>query len=355
METGNELPRVAITMGDAAGIGPEVIVRAWLGGSVHRLCRPLVVGHPEVFRRTVGALGTPLKVREARSTDEAFAALDATPTDSQISPPLVCLRSGSDLVLGAGLGHVDARAGQAAYDALVAATDLALAGAVDAVVTAPLCKAALHMAGHRYPGHTEILAELCRSDRFAMMLYLSPRLRVGGQAGLGVVHATLHVALRDALVQLTADRVVECCLLARDGMRRLGVNRPRIGVCAVNPHAGEDGLFGDEESRLIAPGVASVQAGGCDAIGPLPADTALVRARRGEFDAVVAMYHDQGHIALKLLGMHEAVNVTLGLPIIRTSPAHGTAMDIAGKYTAESSGMVAAIETAAQLAASNAP
>jgi 4-hydroxythreonine-4-phosphate dehydrogenase len=138
-------------------------------------------------------------------------------------------------------------------------------------------------------------------------------------------------------------------------MRRLGANQPRIGVCAVNPHAGEDGLFGDEESRLIAPAVALVRAGGCDAIGPIPADAALVRARRGEFDAVVAMYHDQGHIPLKLLGMHEAVNVTLGLPIIRTSPAHGTAMDISGKYVAESSGMIAAIETAALLAKSKAP
>jgi 4-hydroxythreonine-4-phosphate dehydrogenase len=250
---------------------------------------------------------------------------------------------------------VDARAGQAAYDALVAATNLALAGAVDAVVTAPLSKAALHMAGRDYPGHTEVLAEKCRSDRVAMMLYLPPRHGVGGRAGLGVVHATLHVALRDALLQLTADRIVECCLLAREGMRGLGASQPRICVCAVNPHAGEGGLFGDEESRLIIPAVASAQADGYNAMGPLPADTALVRARRGEFDAVVAMYHDQGHIALKLLGMHEAVNVTLGLPIIRTSPAHGTAMDIAGKCVAESSGMVAAIETAALLAPSNAP
>jgi 4-hydroxythreonine-4-phosphate dehydrogenase len=333
-------------MGDAAGIGPEVIVRAWLDGGVHNCCRPVVVGHPEVFRRIARALGAAMDIRESDSVETAFADERTNSADF-----LVCLRSGADAVLDAPLGKVDARGGQAAFDALVTATDLALAGAVDAVVTAPLSKAALHLAGHRYPGHTEILAEKCGTDRFAMMLYLPPRLGVGGPHGLGVVHATLHVALRDALIQLTSNRVVECCLLAQEGLRRLGAARPRIGVCAVNPHAGEDGLFGDEESRLIAPAVASARTEGCDATGPLPADTLMVRARRGEFDAVVAMYHDQGHIPLKLLGMHEAVNVTLGLPIIRTSPAHGTAIDIAARHVAESSGMLAAIETAAMLAA----
>jgi 4-hydroxythreonine-4-phosphate dehydrogenase len=273
------------------------------------------------------------------------------PLPSGVSPRISCLNCCSDAVLDVPAGRIDARTGRAAYDALCHATELALSGALDAVVTAPLSKAALHLAGYNYPGHTEILAELCRESHFAMMLYLPPRLKAGGPVGLGVVHATLHVALRDAVALLTSDRVIDCCRLAHQGLVALGAERPRIGVSALNPHAGEDGLFGDEESTLIAPAVERAIVLGVDARGPFPADTLLVRARDGEFDALVAMYHDQGHIPLKLLGMHEAVNVTLGLPIVRTSPAHGTAMDIAGKGRASCSGLLGAIETAARLVA----
>lgn len=341
-------------MGDAAGIGPEVVVRAWMEPSVQRSCRLLVVGHAEVFRREARALDAPLKVVEVRAPADALQLLETEPALKSL-PPLVCLSSCDDAVAEVLPGKLDARAGRAAYDALCAATELALVGAVDAVVTAPLSKAGLHLAGLPYPGHTEILAERCGGGRFAMMLYLPPGPEIGGGSGLGVVHATLHVALRDAIGQLTTERIVACCRLADVGLQEMGAVRPRIGICALNPHAGEEGLFGDEEISIIAPAAELARSLDLDVAGPLPADTLLSRARHGEFDAVVAMYHDQGHIALKLLGMHRAVNVTLGLPIVRTSPAHGTALDIAGKYRAECSGMASAIETAAGIAARRQP
>jgi 4-phospho-D-threonate 3-dehydrogenase / 4-phospho-D-erythronate 3-dehydrogenase len=194
------------------------------------------------------------------------------------------------------------------------------------------------------------LAEMCGVRDFAMMLYLPPALVPLCPHGLGVVHVTLHMALRDVFANLTSAGVLEKIHLAHNALAAFGAKSPRIAVAALNPHAGEHGLFGDEETRIIAPAVEQAHAAGIQVTGPLPTDTLMVRARDGEFDAVVAMYHDQGHIALKLLGMHGAVNVTLGLPIIRTSVAHGTAFDRAWQGTAETSGMVAAIETAAALA-----
>ncbi|HEV3002809.1 MAG TPA: 4-hydroxythreonine-4-phosphate dehydrogenase PdxA, partial [Pirellulales bacterium] len=204
---------------------------------------------------------------------------------------------------------------------------------------------------HKYPGHTELLAELCGVNDFAMMLYLAQDEQVRGPAGLGVVHVTLHNSLRQVFQQLSTENILSKIRLAHLAMRGLKQSAPRIGVCALNPHAGEEGLFGDEEQKLIAPAVEQARAEGIDADGPHPADTLMVRARAGEFDGVVAMYHDQGHIALKLLGFHRAVNITLGLPIVRTSVAHGTAFDLAWRGTAESSSMVEAIRVASQLAA----
>jgi 4-hydroxythreonine-4-phosphate dehydrogenase len=226
---------------------------------------------------------------------------------------------------------------------------------VDGIVTAPLSKAALSAAGHDCPGHTELLAEFCGAADSAMMLFLPPQPGVGGPAGLGVVHATLHMAICDVPRKLTTERIVQCIQWANDVTRRLDgegclAGPPRIGICALNPHAGEQGLFGDEETRLIEPAVRRTAAAGLHVTGPLPADTLLMRARDGEFDAVVAMFHDQGHVALKLLGMHRAVNITLGLPIVRTSVAHGTAFDRAWQGTAECEGMIAAVRVAARLA-----
>ena len=333
------LPRIAITLGDPAGIGPETIVRAWTDPAVHQCCRPLVVGHPEIVRRAVRLLETPARVDEIDAPSEAQPARDAIP----------CLRAGSDDALAVPPGTIVARGGQAAYDALVAAARAALAGDVDALTTAPLNKVALWKAGHKYPGHTEMLAELCGVDDVAMMLYLGSGDTVRGPAGLAIVHVTLHMALTDALAALNEEAILAKARLVSRVMAELKGSLPRVGVCALNPHAGEEGLFGDQERTIIGPAVERARAEGLDVAGPLPADTLLARARDGEFDAVVAMYHDQGHIAIKLLAMHRAVNVTLGLPIVRTSVAHGTAFDLAWQGRAESSGMVAAVRLAALL------
>jgi len=208
----------------------------------------------------------------------------------------------------------------------------------------------MHRAGHDYPGHTELLAALCEVREFAMMLYLAPHDERPSSSGLAVVHVTLHTALRDVFAALSPEAILTKARLADRFMRRLEGLRPRIGVCALNPHAGEGGLFGDEELSIIRPAVEQGIAEGLDLEGPLPVDTLMVQARDGRFDAVVAMYHDQGHIALKLLGMHRAVNVTLGLPIVRTSVAHGTAFDIAWQRRAEVGGLVEALRVASRLA-----
>jgi 4-hydroxythreonine-4-phosphate dehydrogenase len=333
-------PLLAITMGDAAGIGPEVIAAAWAHPEIVEWCRPFVVGHPAILERAVRLVGSPTVVREITAPSEA--------TSSTTS--LDCLPTGFNDVLEVKPGGIDARAGQGAFEAISEAIELAQTGAIDGIVTAPLHKAALWRAGHKYPGHTELLAERCGVRDFAMMLYLGHDEQVRGPAGLGVAHVTLHTALRDVFEQLSADVIVSKSVLLCEMMQRLKGAAPRIGVAALNPHAGEDGLFGDEEERIIRPAVHKAQAMSIDVDGPFPTDTLMVRARDGEFDGVVAMYHDQGHIALKLLGMHRAVNVTLGLPFVRTSVAHGTAFDIAWQGKARASSMVEAIRVAALLA-----
>jgi 4-phospho-D-threonate 3-dehydrogenase / 4-phospho-D-erythronate 3-dehydrogenase len=339
---GDKRPLIAITQGDPAGVGPEIIVGAWTETVVHDWCRPLVVGHPEILRQAVELWQTDLKVVEISSPDEADP-----------SPGLIpCIPCGSDDILDVEPGTLDARAGQAAYEAVVTAARLALASQVDAITTAPLQKEALQRAGHRFPGHTELLAQMCGTDDFAMMLYLGPDEGLLSPGGLAVVHVTLHIALRDVFAELTGEGVLAKARLADRFMHRLTGSRPRIGVCSLNPHGGEGGLFGLEEQTIIRPAVELGLAEGLQLEGPLPTDTLMIHARDGRFDAVVAMYHDQGHIALKLLGMHQAVNVTLGLPIIRTSVAHGTAFDIAWRRRAETSSMIEAIRVASRLAAS---
>jgi 4-phospho-D-threonate 3-dehydrogenase / 4-phospho-D-erythronate 3-dehydrogenase len=363
-------PLIAVTMGDPAGIGPEIIVGAWTETIVYDWCRPLVVGHPEILRRAVDLWQTGIEVVEIESPEQAQPSPDVIP----------CIPCGSPDALKVEPGKLDARAGQAAYDAVMTAIELALAGRVDAITTAPLQKEALRRAGHEYPGHTELLAHVCGVDDYAMMLYLGPDEEVLSPAGLAVVHVTLHTALRNVFGLLSEEAILAKARLADRFMAQLmrptrakkgagpiyrngpeGAShkldltpfslRPRIGVCSLNPHGGEGGLFGDEELRIIRPAVERGLAEGLRLEGPLPTDTLMVRARDGRFDAVVAMYHDQGHIALKLLGMHRAVNVTLGLPIIRTSVAHGTAFDIAWKRQAETGSMIEALRVASRLAA----
>ncbi|MCH7989182.1 MAG: 4-hydroxythreonine-4-phosphate dehydrogenase PdxA [Planctomycetes bacterium] len=336
-------PLIALTMGDVAGIGPEVIVRACSDRTVHDLCRPVVVGHPTILARAAELVGFDGRIEQVEQVEE----LDSTRIDRT---SLVCWNPGNEDVTSVLPGQLDPQAGRAAYDYLISAARAALEGKVAALTTAPLNKAALRNAGLNYPGHTEILADVCGVDRFAMMLYLPSGGTIRSPHGLGVAHVTLHTSLASVPELLSETRVQETIELIAAFMADLGCERPRIGVCALNPHAGEEGLFGSEESLVIAPAVAAAKKAGLDVRGPLPADTLFRRAVNGEFDGVAAMYHDQGHIAFKLIGFDRAVNVTLGLPIVRTSPSHGTAFDIAWKGTAQADGMIEAIRVAALLA-----
>ena len=282
-------PSVALTLGDVAGIGPEVVALAWADSRLHALARPFVVGDAATLRRALDLTGHAAAIQVEVITD---------PEAARPAPGLIpCLEVlGLDLA-GVEPGRVDARAGRAAAAWLVAAIDLALLDRVDAIVTLPLHKESLHRAGVPHPGHTEILAERCGVPEHAMMLYL-PDDATGG--GLGVVHATLHVALRRVFDLLTVESVRAKIHLADQALRPLtGGRPPRVAVAGLNPHAGENGLFGTEEIEVIAPAVARARADGVDVVGPIAADTLFGRAVGGEFDAVVAMYHDQGHVALE--------------------------------------------------------
>ena len=332
-------PRIAMTLGDVAGIGPEVVVRALADDRLRQTCRPLVIGHPAVVERARRLVGVALDFVEVESPRAADWSSSTIP----------CWNPSIDEAAQVPAGGIDARAGRAAYDYLVAAARATLRGDLDGITTAPLNKAALHATGLDYPGHTEILAHECGVHDFAMMLYLPPGAPLKGVYGLGVAHVTLHTSIQSVPGLLNPTLIGETIHLIANFLKRIGCPSPRIGVCALNPHAGENGLFGNEESLLIAPAVESAAQSGVDAKGPIPADALLRRAVQGEFDGVAAMYHDQGHIALKLIGFERAVNVTLGLPIVRTSPSHGTAFDIAWKGLARADGFVEAVQTAIQL------
>ncbi len=359
-------PIIAITTGDVAGIGPEIVLNAVQDVRVLRSCRPVIIGHPEILSRaarlrpTVGEWTT-VSVLEAstgrKSMESVLAALPAG------AVPVV--NPCKDAVLNTRPGEVSAAAGAASFQCLTTAIELALAGSVCGIATAPLNKEALHAAGHNYPGHTEILAAQCGVTEFAMMLHLSesrlqPLRQIFGSEGadsecggygLSIAHVTLHTSINSVPRLLTRDSIIATTILMRDFLQRLGSRRQLIAVAALNPHAGEHGLFGDEESTLIAPAVESALQLGCNVTGPLPVDTLIRRGFGGEFDGVVAMYHDQGHIPIKLIGFDSAVNITLGLPIIRTSPTHGTAFDRAWNPAtpADPAGMIEAVLTASQL------
>ena len=355
-------------MGDAAGIGPEVIAKAVCDPNVLQCCRPLVIGHPELLVRcgnllpTVGEVSyacLPMNLCDRQTLEKRLAVL---PPDQ-----IPIINPTSDDVLTAPTAAVSAAAGDAAYACLTTAIPLARSGAVDAIATAPLNKEALQAAGHAFPGHTEILAEECGVSEFSMMLHLPesrlaplrqliaspPRqesIRTDVSHGLSIAHVTLHTSVASVPSLLTQESVTSTTRLMRDFLSRLGSCRQTIAVAALNPHGGEQGLFGDEESTIIAPAVKKARAAGCNVTGPLPVDTLIRRAVGGEFDGVVAMYHDQGHIPVKLLGFDSALNITLGLPIVRTSPTHGTAFDRAWnpETPADPGGMIESIITAAQ-------
>jgi 4-hydroxythreonine-4-phosphate dehydrogenase len=304
-------PTVGITMGDPAGIGPEVIVKALKGRKLQRQCLPLVIGAPVVMRRAGG---------------EGLSIVDCGKVDLRKLRP----------------GRVSRSAGQAAAAAIRTATQMALAGQLAAVVTAPVCKQALHLAGHPYPGQTEFLAAITKTRRFTMML--------AGQ-DLRVVLVTTHLPLSRVSGAITIKRVLDTILLAHWALQvYFAIKHPRVAVCALNPHAGDGGIFGDQEERIIAPAIREASRRGVSAHGPYPADTLFAPPMRRKGDVFVAMYHDQGLIPIKMGGFGTAVNITLGLPIIRTSPDHGTAFQIAGQGKANPASMIRAIQLAVQLA-----
>lgn len=326
-----QLPILAITMGDGAGCGPEIIVKALTDEKIYRLCRPLVYGDAQRLQTAASILKSPLKIISVSDAQQG--------TYQQGTMDVLDF---ANLPANLPFGKMDPRAGHAAYTYIETAVHQAMENKIAGIVTAPLNKEALHKGGHSFPGHTEILAQLSNTKDYAMML--------AGDA-LRVIHVTTHVAMRDAADLIKKDRVLRIIRLADRTLRLLGLEQPRIAVAGFNAHAGENGLFGREDIDEILPAVEQAQQEGIAATGPIPPDTVFFRAAcRKEFDIVVVMYHDQGHIPIKLLGFDNGVNITVGLPFIRTSVDHGTAFDIAGQGIAKSISMTAAIDFAARLA-----
>ncbi|MFC9553340.1 4-hydroxythreonine-4-phosphate dehydrogenase PdxA [Rhodococcus sp. NPDC056960] len=329
------LPAVAVTMGDGAGIGPEVIVPALLDEATRSWCNPVVIGDAKRLRLAANVLGIDADI----VTVESIA-------DAQSVPGRVNVIDLDLLPDDLPWGELSPVAGHAAYEYIRVASELAVRGEVQAICTAPLNKEALHAAGHIFPGHTELLAHLTGTEEVSMMLS-TPKLKV--------IHVTTHIGLLDAVAKIEPGLVERTIRRGHEALVRSGIAEPKIGVCGINPHAGEHGLFGyGEEEQKIIPAVELLKADGIDVHGPLPADTAFFLAGRGDYDLIVAMYHDQGHGPVKVLGIEAGVNITVGLPVIRTSVDHGTAFDIAGKGIAEAGSMVEALRQAAELATSTA-
>lgn len=320
--------KLAITMGDPSGVGPEVILKAIRDLPEDKRTRLVVIGDLSVLKRAATAcdLDTHFHLYGTEPQEGAFnvevydVAIEGLPTE---------------------FGVLSEACGEACYQYIAKGVELALSGAIKAIVTAPINKAALNAAGHHFDGHTGMLAHLTQS-KSSFMLLSDPKLKV--------IHASTHVSLRDAIERATPERILATIEAGDAHLKRLGYAKPKIGVAGINPHCGEGGLFGDEDDRNIRPGIEMAQAKGIDVVGPIPADTAYYRAAQGEFDLMVAQYHDQGHIPIKLIAFDSAVNVSLGLPIDRVSVDHGTAFDIAGKGLAKHENMICAITYGLQLA-----
>jgi 4-hydroxythreonine-4-phosphate dehydrogenase len=317
-------PLLAITMGDASGSGPEIIAKALADHAITAESRIVVVGDAATMREAMAITGAQGEVR-------AIAKISA----ATFEPGVIEVLDLHNIDLGRLVrGRVDPMAGKAAYEYIKLAAELALSGRCDAIVTSAINKEALNKAGYHYDGHTQLLAELCGNPEVAMML-VADKLRVS--------HVTTHVSLRRAIELLRPERILAVLSLTSSAVRQMGIGQPCIAVAGLNPHAGDGGLFGDEEDRIIRPAIQRAQNLGMKVAGPLPPDSVFLRASEGQFDAAVAMYHDQGHIALKMLGITLGVNVTLGLPIIRTSVDHGTNFGKAGKGTADPTSLMNAI------------
>lgn len=320
-------PRIGITMGDPGGIGPEVVLKALSEPGTLSRFDPLLIGIPKVFEKASQDLRLGVKISLVRETRWMFRGGEGIPV----------LQSGD--ASGFGYGEPSAEGGESSFQAIGLAAQLALEGKIDAIVTAPISKYSLHLAGHAFPGHTELLSQLAKTEKYAMML-LSGDYRV--------VLVTTHLSLREVAESISEERVLETIELTDASLKHdFQLKDPRIGVCSLNPHGGEEGIFGDEEERTILPAISKAGQEGIRVEGPFASDTLFTRWK--EFDSIVAMYHDQGLIPLKLLGFGRGVNLTLGLPFIRTSPDHGTAFDIAGKGAANPGSMVEAINLAAEL------
>lgn len=323
----NETAPIAITMGDPAGIGPEIVAKTVLqkpfGDNL------IVVGDVRVIEHAFKLIGASQKLHVVHEVTDPLIVEDA-----------VTVVESSRMASLPVFGRLNAACGQAAYDAVVKSIDLAKSGHVSAMVTAPIHKEAWSIAGLEYTGHTEILADKGGADRVAMML---------ANDDIRTVLVTIHCSLRKAIEQADFAAQMSAIRLAAEGCKALGIDHPRVAVAGLNPHAGEGGLFGDEEIKIIGPAVEAARAEGIEVSGPWPGDTVFMQARAGAFDVVVAQYHDQGLIPVKYLGLDKGVNITLGLPFVRTSPDHGTAFDIAGKGIADPASLQTAVDYAARL------
>ena len=318
---------LAITMGDAAGSGPEIVAKTLADPEVRAVSRPVVIGDAATMQAALEITHVSSKVKSINTISEA-----------SYQDGLIEVIDLHNIKLDRLIrGRVDPMAGKAAYEYIKLATEMALKGECDAIVTSAINKEALNKAGYHYDGHTQLLAELCGVSNVAMML-VSGKLRVS--------HVSTHVSLFQAIERARPERILSVLKLTNEAVRQMGIDEPHIAVAGLNPHSGEGGLFGDEEIKYIAPAIEEARRRGLDVTGPLPPDSVFFRTSGGQFDAAVAMYHDQGHIALKMLGITEGVNVTLGLPIIRTSVDHGTNFGKAGKGTADPTSLILSIKLA---------
>jgi len=326
-------PIIAITMGDPAGIGSEIILKALSHKEIYEVSSPLVIGSPMVLREELKILSqnfSQLEINEIKDQQQA-----------RFQFPIINVLDPCPLVNPIVKGELTAAAGAAAVAYVTYASQLVKAGSVEAIVTAPLNKQAMHLAGYTYPGHTELLANLFNRDKYCMVL---------AHEQLFVLHVTTHIALSEVSKTISLEKVLERIQIAYALARALNMESKPIGVAGLNPHAGEGGIFGDEEIRIITPAIVAAKNLGINVTGPWPADSLFPKAKAGEFNFVVVMYHDQGHIPFKTLYFDEGVNITVGLPVVRTSVDHGTAFDIAGKGIAKENSMIEAIEVAVRLA-----
>lgn len=335
-------PLIGITMGDPSGIGPEICIKALSDKKVYDISRPVIIGDAKVIDKAAGMFGVDIEINQINKPDEGafvYGKIDVLHMDTIDMSELI-------------FGQVSAASGKAAFLAVKKAIGLAMLDELDATVTGPINKEALNLAGYHFAGHTEIYAHYTNTKEYTMLL---------AEGNLRVVHVSTHVSLREACDLVKKDRVLSIIVMAEAACRSFGISKPRIGVAGLNPHAGENGLFGSEETDEIIPAVYEARKRGIDASGPIPADTLFSKAKGGMYDIVVAMYHDQGHIPLKLTGFTwdesknqwealNGVNITLGLPIIRTSVDHGTAFDIAWSGIAQPKSMLTAIEYAVRMA-----